>query len=360
MALAPISAVDAVAPAWDRMRQLLFGPVRLGLWLRLFLIGLLTGELSTGGGGNWLQSVFQLPGIMNRASAHRHFVPMPWGSMPWSRLPVGRLGFWLPLLLIALLFVVVIVLLVMYLGSVLRFVLLETIINGQVRLRQSFRRWRPLAASLFLLRLWLTLILWALFVPLVAVPLLRLWRVGFRFEALRSMLPLLAVVVALVVLLSLLSAVVWLFIKDFAVPLMALEDLSAGQACLRVWQMLRAEPGAYAGYVGMKIVLAIAAGMIAGIAVFLLIVLLLIPIVLLIVFGVVGTSTAGHALAFALAIALGVLLIIVAIVVSSAIGVAVMVFFQAYTVRFFAGHYEPLAALLFPQAPPPLVPAPEP
>jgi len=349
MALAPISAVDAVSPALDRARQLLFRPLRLGLWLRLFLIGLLTGELSSGGGGGWIQSAFQIPGLVARTSNQRHFLPVTW----------GRLGHWLPLLLILLLLGVVLTLILMYLGSVLRFVLLETVINGQLHLRQSFRRWRSLAASLFLLRLWLTLLVWALSVPLLAVPLLRFWRSGFRFEALRTMLPLLALVVALLVILSLLTLLIWLFIKDFAVPVMALEELSAGRACLLVWRMLRAEPGAYAGYVGMKIVLSIAAGMIAGIVVVLIVFLLLIPILLLVAFGVIGTFTAAHALAIALAIALGVLLVLVAIVAGSAIGVAIMVFFQAYMVRFFAGRYDRLAATLFPEAPFPPAPAPE-
>lgn len=352
MALVPISAVDAVSPALDRMRQMLFRPVRLGLWLRLFLVGLLTGELSSAGGG-LLQAMVQLPRALVRASGRHRFLA-PASALNWA-----YLSHFLPLVLILLLLAVVITLIFLYLATVFRFVLLEAVINGQVRLGQSFRRWQRLAGSLFVLRIWIMLLGWAVTLPLVAWPLLRLWRAGFRLEALRPMLPMIAAILALLVVLSLLWLLVWLFIRDFAVPTMAIEDLSATQACRRVWRLLCADPGAYAGYVGMKIVLAIAAGMLSGLVVLIVIFVLLLPAVLLFVLGFIGSSMAGHALAIALGITLLIVFVLVILVVGSALGVAVMVFFQAYTVRFFAGRYAPLAATLFPEAPPAPAPAPE-
>jgi hypothetical protein len=347
MAPVPISAVDAVGPALDRMRQVLFRPVRPALWLRLFVIGLLTGELSSGGGGR-LQTAVQLPATLARTAGRPHFLPLGW----------AQLAPMLPLLIIGLVVAVVLVFVLMYLGTVLRFVLLEAVITGQVRVRQSFRRWRRGAGSLFVLRIWLMLLGWAVMLPLIAVPLLRLWRAGFQPEALLAMLPLLAGVVTLLVVLGLLWLLVWLLIKDFAVPIMAIEELSVGPACRRLWQMLRARPGAFAGYVGMKIVLAVAAGMITTIVVFIVVIVLLIPALLLVGLGAAsgGTATAGHALTWALIVAVIAVLIVVAVAVAAAIGVLVMVFFQAYVLRFLAGRYERLSDLLFP--PPPLPPEP--
>ena len=53
--------------------------------------------------------------------------------------------------------------------------------------------------------------------------------------------------------------------KDFVVPQMALEGIGAMEGWRRLWPMIQAEKGGYAGYVGMKIVLAIGAGIVIGI-----------------------------------------------------------------------------------------------
>ncbi len=344
MALVPISAVDAVAPAFDRMGQLLFRPFRGGMWLRLFVVGLFTGELSSGAGFS-----FNLPvNLFSKAfGQHRHFAPVVWSALPK----------YLPLIAALILIGVVVMLIFMYLGAVLRFVLLEAVVRGQFRLRASFRRWRSVAGSLFVLQLWMTLVLWGVLLLLVAGPLLKLWRAGFDLAVLRTMLVQLVLTALLVFLISLAFALIWLFIKDFAVPMMALEELSATRACARLWQMMRAAPGAFAGYLGMKIVLTMAAGIAASVLFLIAALFLLLPAILLIVFGAVGRSSAAPALAMALGIALVVVFILVAVVLAFMIGVVAMVFFQAYVVRYLAGRYEPLAIILFPQLEFPAEPA---
>jgi len=46
------SAVDAIYPAIEHTKKQLFQPFRLGQWTRLALVGLLAGELGSGGGCN--------------------------------------------------------------------------------------------------------------------------------------------------------------------------------------------------------------------------------------------------------------------------------------------------------------------
>src|SRR5271157_1814266 len=59
----PISAVDAVNPAFQHAKQQLLHPFRFGQWARLAFVGLLAGEAGSGGGCN---SNFRLP------SSHQH------------------------------------------------------------------------------------------------------------------------------------------------------------------------------------------------------------------------------------------------------------------------------------------------
>jgi hypothetical protein len=45
----PLSAVDVISPAFERMRQHLFRPFQLSQWFRLAIVGFLAGEMGTGG-----------------------------------------------------------------------------------------------------------------------------------------------------------------------------------------------------------------------------------------------------------------------------------------------------------------------
>ena len=56
----PISAVDAITPAFQHARQQLMQPFRASQWAKLGLVGLLAGEMSSGGGG-CNPSAFHIP-----------------------------------------------------------------------------------------------------------------------------------------------------------------------------------------------------------------------------------------------------------------------------------------------------------
>src|SRR5207237_9529958 len=73
----------------------------------------------------------------------------------------------------------------------------------------------------------------------------------------------------------LLSLVIQVFTKDFVVPQMALENLSAFEGWRRLWVMLQSEKGSYAGYGGMTLVLAIGAAVAVGILAVIIVMLLL-------------------------------------------------------------------------------------
>jgi len=113
--------------------------------------------------------------------------------------------------------------------------------------------------------------------------------------------------------------------------------------------MMKEEKGGYAGYIGMKIVLASATAVILFVAFFVVLLVLLIPV------GGVGAITvlAGRAagltwnpLTIAIAIVVGGIVLMALILIAALISVPAIVFFPAYSIHFFAERYPPLRAAM--------------
>jgi hypothetical protein len=168
-------------------------------------------------------------------------------------------------------------------------------------------------------------------------------------------------------------AVVHVLTKDFVVPQMALEGISAMEGWRRLWPMLQVERGGYAVYVGMKIVLAIGAGIVVGIASLILALMVAIPVGGLIIGAVFAGKSAGwtwNAGTITLAIVVGCVLLVALLYLLALIAVPAIVFFPAYSIYFFAPRYRALSLVLYPpppgmmttagppEEPPPLMPAP--
>src|SRR5260370_30902335 len=62
------------------------------------------------------------------------------------------------------------------------------------------------------------------------------------------------------------TTVIYVLTKDFVVPQIAFENINAIEGWRRLWAMIKAEKGGYAGYIGMKIVMAIGAAIGIGMA----------------------------------------------------------------------------------------------
>jgi hypothetical protein len=124
--------------------------------------------------------------------------------------------------------------------------------------------------------------------------------------------------------------------------------------------MMKAEIGAYAGYIAMKIVLAIVVGLLIGIAALILGLFFAVPTVGLGIIAVLSGKAAGltwNVETITLAIVVGCILLAIFFYLVSLISVPAIVFFPAYSIYFFAGRYPRLAAALYPPAPPVQVPA---
>ena len=123
-----------------------------------------------------------------------------------------------------------------------------------------------------------------------------------------------------------------------------------------MWPRVDPERGGYAGYIGMKIVLAIGAGVLLGIVTFLVLLMLIIPVGGVGVIAIIAGAAAGltwNILTITLAVVASLLLLAMLMFLASLISVPATVFFPAYSLYFFAPRYPPLAALMAQQLPTP-------
>jgi len=122
----PLSAVDAISPAFEHTKRQLLHPFRVGQWIRLALVGLLAGELSSGGGCNVPNtSSFHIP----RHPGTEHFLAPGFAGID----PALYVG----LIAVVLLSAFVLVIVFMYIGSVMRFILFDSVLAKECHIREK-------------------------------------------------------------------------------------------------------------------------------------------------------------------------------------------------------------------------------
>src|SRR5260370_1760640 len=142
------------------------------------------------------------------------------------------------------------------------------------------------------------------------------------------------------------AAVIHVLTKDFVVPQMALEGIGAIEGWRRLWPLIQMEKTGYAAYVGMKIVLAIGAGIVIGIASVILGLIVAIPTVGLAIVAVITGKTAGltwNAFTITVAVVVGFVLLAAFLYLTALIAVPAIVFFPAFSIYFFAPRYRALS-----------------
>jgi len=341
----PISAADAINPAFQHAKRQLFEPFRFAQWARLAFVGLLAGEMGSGGG---CHSGFH-PGPVHHVGAAPFGSGFPWQFAHHPALPVGVIAF----LLVS---GFALFLGFTYINCVMRFILFDSIVAKQCHIRQGWVRNTGRGLRLFVWQLLLTLAAFSAFIVLIGVPVAGAWSAGWFAHPRERVLPLVLFGVGLFLLLIVfvaLLAVVHVMTKDFVVPQMALENISAIEGWQRLWSWLKAEKLGYAGYFGMKIVMSIGAGIAMGIVTLFVLLLLLVPVGGMGVLAVLAAKAAGATWTFqtiALAVIAGFIALLLILFVISLIAVPAIVFFPAYSIYFLAPRYAPLASLLWPQA----------
>jgi len=346
------SAVDVISIAFDHTRKQLTEPFRWGQWWRLAVLGLATGEMSASGGcgSGWNR----LGGGPKPNPAQS---PVDLGKVLHSVDP----ALIVTLILVALGGALVLGVVWIYVSSISRFVLFESVLRKHCdTLSAGWRRWEDTGMNFFWWQLGFALVKLIvaaiLFVPLL-LPVLAVMR-SHRHpgpELILAFLPMIAVFAFFSMVIQLITVLA----KDFVVPLMAIDGMGVLEGWKRLLNMMAAEMGSYAGYIVMKVLLNIVAWIVFTIlsiiaAMFVIFPAAILGVIVWIVFKGAGASLNAvtvTAIIIGAAIMIGILLCAIAFV-----SVPIAVFFPAYGMYFFAERFPALHGRLYPSANAPLAP----
>lgn len=249
------SPVDAIAPAVEHVRRVLFRPFDIGKWL---ILGFLT----------FLQV---LPEYLGQTTGGFNYRPGHFGweeGQEWVR-DAGRwimahlasiaiFGFF------AILVLLVLVVIFLWLSSRGAFCYLDCIARNRAGIVRPWRENGDLGDSLFFWRLVFSLIASVLLILLVAPVLFSIWKLVTSGEELSLWTVLFGTsFIILVVPILLLQLIVWVvraLLIDFVAPVQYVRRLRCSEAFRVVWQLIRLHPLAFVLYFFLRIVFAILIG----------------------------------------------------------------------------------------------------
>jgi hypothetical protein len=354
-----LSGFEAITPAMERTKRQLFTPFRFRHWARLAVVVMCTGDFAGGGGGSWGGWNFPPP---NSGSNGKQLLP-PF-SMP-DNLGTAFTNYW-QWIALGIILIVLLALAFVYVACVFRFVLFDSVLNNRCELGEGWRKWQPQGASYFLWTIGFGILSSMVMLVLIGGPILLVWRAGVFsnpgdhiFFLITGGLVLLFLGLVLIFAVALTS----LFVKDFVIPVMALEDRGVLDGWSRVWPILTAEKGAFTLYVLLKIGLGLGSAILFGIINVIVLLLLFVPVA--IVSAVVIAVGAAMGLTWGtfticLAVIVGGVFLMLIIYILSFISAPALVFFQSYSLHFLGPRYPRLDLELARTAPPPKTTPPVP
>jgi len=344
------SAWQAVSPAIERTKRYLFRPFRLGTYLKLCLVAVLTGG-GGGGGGN-----FANPGSHSSSPSHGS------GTHPFPHITFTPEL--IAVIIAAAVIVIVLSIFLSYLITRLRFAFFHCLIYQTKEIRPGWRLYREQAMRFFLLSLVVGLVFLAV-VAAIAVPFvlgfLHLYhssQAGSEFNIL-GFLSLILPLIPVVLLVFLVAIAVSIILVDFMLPHMALENASARGAWAAVRARIAAEKGAFLFYAFLRLVIPAAAMMCLFIALFIpLLIVVAIGAVVGVAFHSLFAGASGVSAFLLISLAAVFVLAVVAFFVLLGIGLTgpISICVRNYALLFYGGRYATLGNILLP--PPPPLPEP--
>jgi hypothetical protein len=348
----PLSALDSIPLAFQHAKQQLIQPFRISQWAKLALVGFLAGELSSGG-----CSVpnFHFP-IQSNPNGTDRLLGLP-------QLPSLNPAVYAALIATLIVTGVILWVLFMYVSSVMRFVLFDSVLKKYCAIRESWHQRQGHGLRLFAWQIGVSLCFVALLAIVVGIPAAVAFAAGWFQNPGQHLAPLILIglfVFLVAALVTVVFVIVHVFTKDFVVPQMALENISALEGWRRLLPMLNTDKGGYAGYAALKVVVTLAAAVVIGIVTTILILIMFIPIGGISAVILLGGKAAGltwNLYTITLAIVVASILLLLIIYMVSFVSVPPIVFFPAYSMYFFADRYRRLQLNLYPH---PLVITPAP
>jgi hypothetical protein len=326
--------VEALSRALHDTLRLLFRPFHAPRWIKLTVVCLFLGGGTTTAAFQW--SLHSLPGEIPLSQA----LLLVFDYISRSRL--------LTLLTVAL--GLGLGLTWLYLRSVFRFVLVDSIFREDVQLGPSWTGLRSLGQSYFF---WLVGLLAALGVSLSGVAIAAYpYFQAPTSRGTRALVPSLLLAGALVsiVLLGLMVALLVVVTDDLVVPLMYGEGIYLTRAWRAVARAMRTEPAAFAAYLLLR--LAVGIGISVAVLFFLFPVLLtffsaaiIAAALVVLILHAFGLAWVWSSSTMLLAVAAILVLSIIVLILLSMVGMPGQVFLQDFGVRFISSRFPPLEAL---------------
>ena len=358
----PISATDAINPALETTKDLMFRPFQFGRCWRVGVLGIFTGGAAgfgggcniPSGGGDW-EKIMRGTKDQQLMQFQGHG-PFPDLIQVLHSLDPKTIALMITVLVVGILAIAAVH---VYMGSILRFSLMDAVTNRRFGLREGWQRWQSPGQRYFFFQLALMVISLVCFggMALLAGLMIAGASGGGAKPSPAGIILSLLVLLPVFLVFVIVFALFQLFAKDFAVPMMALEDLRVTDALRRVKDMLAREKGATALYVMMKIILDIASGIVVSIMEVFLFGAALIPVgILAVAAGIAVPALFKNPAMLAVVITAVITLIFALVFVAQVIASPVTIFFQAYVLHYMAPRYPPLWKLMHPAPPLPEMP----
>lgn len=347
-----VSAVDCVQPAIQHTRQQLFSRFRLGQWSRLALVAILAGEMHVGGCGGF--------GNIGQLASRRPKFDQGFVAPPFPHLDPARIAQFAVLIAAICVLAIILFFVFLYLNSVFRFILFESVLRRECTIGESWQRWHRIGRRYFLWQIVLAISSSLFFGVLIGIPLLFMGVSGWMKDSAHHLAGLAGsflLLIGAVLICVLAVAAIQTLARDFLVPIMALENLDFADGWSRLIGMIRAEPGRYAVYLLLKLVLIIAAWFIFSIIALIPALIIIIPSIIIVVAGVAAGLT-WNVTTVSLCVIFGTIALLLLIYVMALVSVPASIFFPAYAMYFFAARYPNLGALLNPVPAPPVLDPP--
>ena len=279
--------------------------------------------------------VFFVGGPAANLNSFQYNVPSDQGPLPGGFSGIGDIsprvwllvgGIVLAAILIGLLFLLI--------GSIMEFVLIESLRQEEVAIRQYWgERWRQ-GMRLFGFRIVIGLVVFgsvAVIAGLFLLPVVVEQGPGianpFSGFSVVAILLLLPVIIVLAVLVGLING----FTTVFVVPIMILEDCGVLDGWRRLWPTITANPWQYLAYAVASFILSIAGGIVIAIVAGLSVLLLLIPFGILGVIGFALLMTVAPVGVAVLAI-VGILFVLAVLAVLALVQMPVVAYLRYYAI----------------------------
>jgi hypothetical protein len=254
------------------------------------------------------------------------------------------------LIVLVILFALALGLGFLYLRSVFRFVLVDSLVKMEVAARNAWSALRPLGQSYFWWMAGTLVALAATFSLMVIVAFPGLHAASTSGSGKLFGTASLALILSLIVLLGLAIALLIMLTDDLVVPLMYADRLPLPSAWRELWQKMRHDPTSFAVYILLRFALSV--GVSVAVLLFLVPLLvgvfsgaIIVAVTVVLALHLVGLAWVWNLPTISLALAALVLLSAVLVILLSAVGMPGQVFLQGFGLRFIAARSPSLKTL---------------